>query len=522
MGVTLLKNISSGRLVPKNIISTLKPLFMKARVIAVVIILSSVFITLAIAEAPSVAPTVPGMQPKILSICYYNNNTTHFVNFYYDQYGQPMKGARVADTITNNTTELNITKCATINSNGYALINVTGNLTGDHYYYRVPPIPPVNASAIAHTNYGRLRISHVPVTNNFTVSGIDMVQGLRSYENAILFLYYNSRGYKAPEHEYMISYTNNPSFSGPGQNYPTPKKIVSGNFSAITIGNYNYKVIQPDYASISNINGMVFAYPSVYHNGSWQGEGFAYVINSRYGNPPFPEPAYVSPTENGIIAPIYHIFFGFPAILPVLLGILSEVIIFGLPRSSGTIDLYLSRSGNKYGILVKRFLGSLILLAIGIFAGIIAFIFTVHYYIGFYPPLKTVSFVFLSLFLVGTAFISISFMISSRAKSTTANVLSPFAIFFGLFYLLNMFFSGIYSLLVTKGIFMNPFIVDFIELLDPFNVLVSMEKDLVPHPTGYIRVPVPFGFTLIDYIAILVLWAILPVIAAFVLWRKAN
>lgn len=515
-----MKPTSSGRSARNNIISALKPLFMKGRVIAVVIILTGIFVTLAVAEAPSVAPTVPGMQPKILSTCYYNNDTTHFIDFYYDQYGQPMKGAEVTSVITNNTTGLHIVKNATIDSNGYALINITGNFTGDRYYYRVPPIPPVNASAIHYC--GRMRIYNVPVTSNFTVSGIDMVQGDRSYENAILFLYYNSRGYKAPEHRYMIYYTNNPLYAAPGHNYPEPKKIVSGNFSAFSVGNYNYKVVQPNYSSISNITGMVFTLPSVYCNGTWRGVGFAYVINSQFGNSPFLEPAYISPTENGITAPIYHIFFGFPAILPVLMGILSEVIIFGLPRSSGTIDLYLSRSGSKYGILTKRFFGSLLLLAINIFAGLMAFIFTVHYYIGFYPTLKTSSFIFLSLLLVGTAFISISFMISTRAKSTTANVLSPFVIFFGLFYLLNTFFSGIYSLLATKGIFMNPFIVDFIELLDPFNVLASMENDLVPHPTGYIPVPVPFGFTLIDYIAILILWAILPLIAAFALWRKAN
>lgn len=126
----------------------------------------------------------------------------------------------------------------------------------------------------------------------------------------------------------------------------------------------------------------------------------------------------------------------------------------------------------------------------------------------------------ISLFLVGIAFISMSFLISSRARSTTVNVLAPFAVFFGLYYLLNSFLTGLYSLLITDGIILNPIMIYAIEVLDPFNVLTIMQVDLIPKTK--VSIPVPLGFSLMDYLVILVMWSVIPSVVAFLLWRRTE
>lgn len=126
----------------------------------------------------------------------------------------------------------------------------------------------------------------------------------------------------------------------------------------------------------------------------------------------------------------------------------------------------------------------------------------------------------ISLFLVGIAFISISFLISSRARSTTVNVLAPFAVFFGLYYLLDNFLTGLYSHAITDGIILNPVMIYAIEVFDPFNVLTIMQVDLIPKTK--VSIPVPLGFSLMDYFVILVMWSVIPALAALLLWGRSE
>ena len=157
---------------------------------------------------------------------------------------------------------------------------------------------------------------------------------------------------------------------------------------------------------------------------------------------------------------------------------------------------------------------------IAILLGFAGFLIAIFYYTGIFPTPETDLFVVISLFLVGIAFISMSFLISSRARSTTVNVLAPFAVFFGLYYLLDNFLAGLYSLAITDRIILSPVMIYTIEVLDPFNVLTIMDVDLVPKTK--VSIPVPLGFSLMDYLAILAMWSVIPALAAILLWRRSE
>jgi hypothetical protein len=59
-----------------------------------------------------------------------------------------------------------------------------------------------------------------------------------------------------------------------------------------------------------------------------------------------------------------------------------------------------------------------------------------------------------------------------------------------------------------------------IEVLDPFNVLTIMQVDLIPKTK--VSIPVPLGFSLMDYLVILVMWSVIPSVVAFLLWRRTE
>lgn len=496
------------------------------RIIALVIILSGIFITLAVAEAPKAAPSLPSRGGIGIMESYLTNNTYHLLDLYFDQYGEPMTGAVVSNTLENTSDGIHMEKSATINSDGYAVVNFKVNNTNLLYLasYNAPLLPPLNASS--HNGVGCALFGPLGTNqdSNFTYNNIFDVQGRYSYEAAFLFFHYNSEGYGIPTRDYRLFYSNNYSAGPPfpmanSFNNSLPSHVLSGYLNLGQIGKYAYSIVYPDYRSIPKSNlskaGLLFGFPQVYNDGGWEN-----VSVDNYIVPYYVPQIYLPPSSELLIAPIYSVFFGFPSIIPVLLGIISEVVVFGLPRSSGNTDLYLSRSGSRTGLMLKRMLGPLILLLLSIILGFVAFLTALFYYTGIFPTPGTDVFVILSLFLVGSAFVSLSFLVSSRARSTTVNVLAPIAIFFGLFYLLDNLLTGLYSLLITDGIALNPILIYAIEILDPFNVLTSMEVDLVPK--AKVVIPVPLGFGLVDYMTILVTWSLIPALAAFILWRKAE
>lgn len=520
----------------RSIISTVKPIFIRIRIVALVIILSAVFITLAVGEASSAAPSV-GDNNGIESIQYYvTNNTYHILDIYFNQYGEPMNGAVVSNSLTS-LSGYSAEKTATINSHGYAVVNFTVNDNNINYCasYHVQVLPPLNASEVTSVNESLMAPSMTASTNqdsNFTFNAIYAVQGRYSYETAFLFFHYNSKGYRAPDNEFKLYYTNIPYCPFFASCNNRVKQNVSGYINMGIMGGYTSSLVDPNYQLIPKANlsssktNLFYGSLQEYENGKWVTltvDKFIDIYPSGIGEFGYNAPnlkVYLQPTSTLLTAPTYSIFFGFPAIIPVLLGILSEVVIFGLPRSSGTTDLYLSRSGSRSGLMLKRMVGSFILLIMGIVLGFLGFLVTIFYYTGVLPTIETDLFVVISLFLVGVAFISLSFLISSRAKSTTLNVLAPFAIFFGLYYLLDKLIVGIYSILITKGIVMSPLALYFIEVLDPFNILSIMQVDLVPNTK--VSIPVPFGFGLTDYFTILLMWSVIPAILAFLLWKNAE
>lgn len=517
-----MKNSSCARSrISRSIISTIKPLFIRLRIIALMIILSAIFITLSVAEAPRVAPSLRPVG-GIGSMQYYvTNDTYHLLDIYFNQYGEPMTGAVVSNSLTNSSTGYDMEKTATINSNGYALVSFTVNNPNLTYCasYNVPVLPPLNASDDFVGGSGTITAHQ---NSNFTYNQIYTVQGRYSYETAFLFFHYNSRGYPVPDKDFRLFYSNNYTTCAPfgfcnHNNMPT--HVVTGYINLGIIGDYTNRIVYPNYGSIpkSNISkvNLLFGSPQVYEDGKWVN-----VSVSNYMVPSIVPEVYLPPTSELLTAPIYSVFFGFPSIIPVLLGIISEVVLFGLPKSSGSTDLYLSRSGSRTGLMLKRMVGSFILLLMSILLGFAGFLITIFYYTGIFPTPETDLFVVISLFLVGIAFVSLSFLISARARSTTVNVLAPFAVFFGLYYLLDNFLTGLYSLLITDGIILNPILIYAIEVLDPFNVLTIMQVDLIPKTK--VSIPVPLGFSLMDYLVILVMWSVIPSVVAFLLWRRTE
>jgi ABC-type transport system involved in multi-copper enzyme maturation permease subunit len=123
----------------------------------------------------------------------------------------------------------------------------------------------------------------------------------------------------------------------------------------------------------------------------------------------------------------------------------------------------------------------------------------------------------------------LSFLVASRTRSTVANIVAPLSIFFLLFYILHQLLGSLYSSLLAFGINLNHTALEAITLADPFNVVYSIAGSITNNPyielggtltSGNMPILVPINLAIST--TVLVLWVVLPLIAALIIWRRSE
>lgn len=495
------------------VISTLKIAFTRLRIIIAVIIIVLLLILLSIGYAPSVSPGLNNIHPVSYMYYYYNNDTYHVIDLYYNQYGYPMSNACVYNYLTY--AGVSIKEKARINNEGYAIVNfknVNSSLDYKLGYY-VPVIPPVKNVTGWSNGYS---ISAIPkISNNFTVFNAIPVYGQYVDKAAFILFYYNSNNYKLPIEKYRLFYTNRnltitiepPIFNETHHNekYNEVNKTINiGNF-----GNFNYKLLYINYNNVPKNISKIWGFLQVYKNNSWSN-----VSVPGYSIPCYSPQLMSLPLEKQINNESYNMFFVFPAALISVMAIILELFTFGFQKSSNEIEIFISKSSYKSIIIIKRFLLSIFLMAITILSGLLAFTLSLHYYDDLYLGENAFLNIFVFLLIIGISFLSISFLVSSKSKSSITILLIPFVLFFFFFYIFNILLNGIYKLLIVNKISLNPFILYYLNAIDPFNDIIMIKNYLI---NNSLILPMGINF----YILILIIWDIVPLLLSLIFWRKA-
>ena len=399
---------------------------------------------------------------------------------------------------------------------------------------------PTNASQIDFDMWPYISIGYFYSNNtislndtikmdNFSLNFYFPVYSRFSYEASLVFFYYNSNGYK--HSPFPIGYS------------VMPDNNVSSNLYTTKVNFTNYALLTPDY-------NMVFQYVNQHASNFSQEGGYVYMYLfvyctffppydgpglTTFWNNPFPNQTNrffigaLDPTEPYLFSSSMSIFINFPLIFLSISAIMGEILIFGLPRSSGSIDLITSRSRSRMSVILNRMLAGLLLFLIPMAVSIITFIIGAHYYTGLYlNPLNTLI-ILSSMAMVAGSLMFLSFLVASRTRSTVANIVAPLSIFFLLFYILHQLLGSLYSSLLAFGINLNHTALEAITLADPFNVVYSIAGSITNNPyielggtltSGNMPILVPINLAIST--TVLVLWVVLPLIAALIIWRRSE
>ncbi|MCL4437906.1 MAG: ABC transporter permease [Candidatus Thermoplasmatota archaeon] len=542
-------------------------LFSRRRLIALIIVVALLISSLSIFQVSSSAKSLKE-YPFSGTAYYYNNGTYHIINIYFDQYGQPMEGAKVKNMIkaANGDYIKNLT--TTININGYSVVNYTPtdpamNMVLATRVQKMFPVPPdasnssmyyvwrqINESRYFYSNHqnasqidfdmwpyisigyfysnNTISLNDTIKMDNFSLNFYFPVYSRFSYEASLVFFYYNSNGYKHSHFTIGYQVISDTAFS---------------NLYSVKVNFTNYVLLTPDYS-------RVFQYVNRHASNFSQEGGYVYMDLFVYSTffPPYDGPGLSSlwgdpfykqvgrnfigaldPTEPYLFSSSMSIFINFPLIFLSISAIMGEILIFGLPRSSGSIDLITSRSRSRMSVILNRMLAGLLLFLIPMAVSIITFIIGAHYYTGLYlNPLNTLI-ILSSMAMVAGSLMFLSFLVASRTRSTVANIVAPLSIFFLLFYILHQLLGSLYSSLLAFGINLNHTALEAITLADPFNVVYSIAGSITNNPyielggtltSGNMPILVPINLAIST--TVLVLWVAVPLIAALVIWRRSE
>lgn len=548
-------------------------LFSRKRLVLIIIVVAILISSLSILQISSSAKPLKE-NPFSGTAYYYDNGSYHIVNIYFDQYGQPMTGSTVTDRISGNGS-YNKSLTSTINSYGYSLVNYTPpypdmrmNLTAS--VQKVFPVPSdtanssmyfvwrqlngsrytyegglyqniLNASQVnfdepyyASLGYfyqnNTISLNDTINMNNFTLRFFFPVYSRVSYETSLVLFFYNSRDYMPPPMKigYYINSNNDndPIFSGGSVNLSSHYAVLTPDYKLLL----NYVNQHPSNFSLENgyLSGGLDYFQTT------QAPYFGYDIGiftsinltllasgSTY--------LALHPTEPYLYSSSLGIFNNFPLIFLSISAIMGEILIFGLPRSSGSIDLIISRSNSRRSVIMNRMASSLLIILIPIFVALMIFIIGAHFYTGLYlEPVYALT-LLATIVMASGSLMFLSFMVASRTRSTVANIVAPLSIFFVMFYVLHQLLGSLYSSLLSVGIALNRTAIDIIILMDPFNILSNMaglsNSSSLPEPSQLspdVFHPIFTDISLQLSIIALALWFFIPMIASVIIWSKGD
>lgn len=499
-----MKNTSSKRSGKLNLLKGLGSIFHKKAYIGVVILLTLLIALMSFGDAPHAGPSLP-IQNANGFFFEYSNGTYSFIGYSYTANGTPQSSQAVRMVLENTTSMTPVHEInGTINSEGLSVMNYTSSQQWFALFEVMGPggfepegggitVDPVNTST-------------APMLFAFPIYDHGF-----TYKSGFGVTYYSQNGSKAPHMPYRILYGQPINYLVTDNSSPSN---LTGTISLGKIGNFVYTKVYPDYTGIPTSETELAGSLQVEKNQSWQD-----ILT-----PDPVVPLYIHATQEFVEPSMYNAFLGFNILFVAILAILIEIMTFGIPRSTRSLELVQSKPLSRTDILLSRFIASAIGVVIAELIGLTAFEFLTHYFTGTYISIHAFLLVFAVSFLTALVFSSIAFLSSISSYNSIVNLALPVGILFFLYYIYDAMISGIASLLGTLGVGISDSGVTAAEMFNPLFIVGRIDSDLVRASANHGQVisQIYYNLPVSDLVIIIFAWVLILTFISVVAWRKRD
>lgn len=496
-----MKNTSLKRLGKLNFLRALNSLFHKRAYMGIVILLTLLIALMSFGNAPHAGPSLQIGDANGF-FTEYSSGTYSFIAYSYNNNGTPQSSQPVRIVLENTASMTPVHEInGTINSDGLSVMNFTSSQKWQALFEVMGPDGFEISSGI--TVYP-VNTSLAPILFAFPIYDHGF-----TYKSGFGVTYYSQNGSRAPYLPYRILY-GQPIVNSVTDNASAPN--ITGTIPLGKLGNFVYTKIYPCYTGIPTSETELAGSLEVENNQGWQD-----ILHPNQA-----VPLYIHATQALVDPSMYNAFLGFNILFVAILAILIEMMTFGIPRSTRSLELVQSKPLSRMDVLLSRYIASAVGVVIAELIGLTAFEFLTHYFTGTFISMDAFLLVFLVTFLTALVFSAISFLSSIFSFNSIVNLALPVGILFFLYYIYDAMISGIASLAGTFGVAISASGITAAEMFNPLFIVSRIDTDMAPANHGqefshiYYNLPVP------DLIVIIFAWAVILTLISAVAWRKRD
>jgi ABC-type transport system involved in multi-copper enzyme maturation permease subunit len=505
----VLRGTSSRRLGSSNVLRALIKTMSSRGVIGAFVLLMILMSILTLGQVPSEGPTINSIRSNDGFYAFYNNSTYNLIAFSFTANGTPDAGQGLKIVFTNTTTQANEAVTGTIGVSGMAELNFTSNSTWLAEMYTRDPTggyQPSGGYTIGPSD---------PSSAQFFNYLVIYDHGSRDRAGFVVF-YVSTAGSSAQKTQFRISYSNYTSGITSLRPDTTPAS-PSEYTGTVFIGNANnfqyvdlyisYSFVPPD---VSVLYGTL-----QYNSGSgWNN------VSAYYNTGSAPE-IFIRPSYQYLDPQVYSAFFGTDILMVSLFGIVFAFFTFGNPKATHSMELLLAKPLSRSDVIISKYFGSLILIASAVLLTLAISDGLLLYYFSVFLNAYAFLMVFSVLLLVAAIFMAITFFISALAKGYATILITPLAIMFFLYYVFGSLINGLSQLFGSISFKFSQNISAYGSYVSPFQLVSGITERLdLQLRGGSISSPVPFDLEFM--ILFLLLWCLIPLLFAALIWRRND
>jgi ABC-type transport system involved in multi-copper enzyme maturation permease subunit len=242
---------------------------------------------------------------------------------------------------------------------------------------------------------------------------------------------------------------------------------------------------------------------------------------SAYHNTGSAPDVFIRPSYQYLDPRVYSAFFGTDILMVSLFGIVFAFFTFGNPKATHSIELLLAKPLSRSDVIISKYFGSLILIASAVLLTLTISDGLLLYYFSVFLNAYAFLMVFSVLLLVAAIFMAITFFISAIWRGYATMLITPLAILFFLYYVFGSLINVLSQLFGSISFKFSQNISAYGSYVSPFQLVSGITERLdLQLRGGSISSPVPFDLEFM--ILFLLLWCLIPLLFAAVIWRRTD
>lgn len=484
-----------------NLVKLLWVTLSSRRLIAVFLLMALLLGLLTFGQTSHEGPVIP-IENESGFWSFYNNGTYHLVVYSYNKNGTPLASQRVKVVFKNSTSEVTNTEYATIGHNGMVVVNFSSNKSwlAELYLQELTGYQSSMGYTIEPGKPTADFLSCLPVYDHGFANRV-----------GFLVLYVSPNGALAPRTQFRLAYSGNSSLQ---YSFDFASGSNTGYINLGSTSNFTYTYLYPNYAIIPS--GMSTVYGILQYN---DGDGWKNA-DSLY---PVWQLVLIKPSQSYIEPQVYDAFFVTDVVFIGLFGIIFAVLSFGYPKATRSIELVAAKPFSRTDIIVSNYVASLTLISAGILSALVIQDLLFQYYFGIFLNAYSFLVTFAVSLMMGTTFLSITFLVSTVGNGFVSVFAIPLAILLFFYYIFGTLLSGLSVFLNTLGVTVSGRVVLYGSYFNPFQIISGIDQILrkkLELDVGGDLSFIPFSMS--DMVLFLFLWVFLPILLASFIFRRTD